>query len=165
MKNTFSSNIEESLNGRTSTVPDIPVPDNKAPADGPKNAAPVSGTEASTKNGKAQKPKAVKPKNKETDKAPATPVTDIIPAESDTAILKPDKGLGKNMDGSFRQSNAGRRAVDPSKKKTQLVLTLMPSTRQTLENWAENKPRSAANYLSDYIESHMQEIMDHYDKI
>ncbi len=179
MKNNFSSNIQESLNGRSSTGPNNPVPEENKP-------------QSSSKKGNISQEKTKKPKKENKEKAP-TPVknskiVNAIPTSTDVAEkpvdvktpviheqaapsitndipLKPDKGLGKNLDGTYRQSNAGRHAVDPTKKKTQMVVTLMPTTRQELENWAEGKPRSAANYLSEYIESRLQDIMDYFDRI
>lgn len=74
-----------------------------------------------------------------------------------------DKGLGKNVDGSFKQSNAGRRAMDKAKKKVQLPLTLKPATKDILDEWASTKARSAANYLSEYVEEHLNEIMDYFN--
>ena len=75
-----------------------------------------------------------------------------------------DKGLGKNKDGSYRQSNAGRPTMTKAKKKIQLPLTITPATKEKLTKWAEDKPRTAANYLSEYVETHLDEIMENIDK-
>ena len=134
MKNNFSSSIGESLAGR---------PENENP--------PVT-------------PNA---------EAPAVPTVEvpIIPANVDDSSSieldqkgRQDKGLGKNIDGSFKQSNAGRRTMAKSKKKVQLPLTLTPATKETLDEWADTKPRSAANYISEYVEEHLEEIMNYFNK-
>lgn len=60
---------------------------------------------------------------------------------------------------SKRKSNAGRKKIDEAKKKKQLVLTLTPDTYNALKEWATTKPRSAANYASDFIEEHLNDII------
>lgn len=94
-----------------------------------------------------------------------TQITDS-PNLTDTTDKKgrTDKGLGKNKDGSYRQSNAGRPTMTKAKKKIQLPLTITPATKEKLTKWAEDKPRTAANYLSEYVETHLDEIMENIDK-
>ena len=60
---------------------------------------------------------------------------------------------------SKSKSNAGRKKIEESKKKKQLVLTLTADTYNALKAWAETKPRSAANYASDFIEEHINDII------
>lgn len=90
-------------------------------------------------------------------------ILDVVDLKTDNKG-KQDKGLGRNLDGSFKQSNAGRREIPEAEKKVQLPLTLMPTTKETLDNWASKKPRSAANYVSEYVEEHLKEIMDYFSK-
>ncbi len=71
----------------------------------------------------------------------------------------PDRGYGLNKDGTFKQSRAGRKIKEPKEKKVQIVLTIGPNISNRLMSWAESKPRSAANYLSMYIEDHLDEIL------
>lgn len=134
MKNDFASSIGESLNGRSN---------NENPPVTPKG------------------------------EVPAIPTVEIptIPANVDDSSSieldqkgRQDKGLGKNIDGSFKQSKAGRRTMAKAKKKVQLPLTLTPATKETLDEWADTKPRSAANYISEYVEEHLEEIMNYFNK-
>ena len=75
-----------------------------------------------------------------------------------------DQGLGLNKDGTFRQSKAGRKRKSNQEKKSQIVLTLDSTTISKLESWAENKPRSGNNYLSLFVENHLDEILERIDK-
>ena len=72
---------------------------------------------------------------------------------------KETKPTHKKNTVSKRKSNAGRKKIDEAKKKKQLVLTLTPATYNALQEWAETKPRSAANYASDFIEEHLNDII------
>ena len=58
-----------------------------------------------------------------------------------------------------KKSNAGRKKMDSDKKKKQMVLTLSPDTYNRLQSWAESKPRSAPNYVSDFIEEHLNILL------
>lgn len=134
MKNNFSSSIDESLNGRATGENPATIPNPKVPAPS---------------------------KSKST--VTIANVTEEMTLETDQKGKK-DKGLGRNIDGSFKQSNAGRREIPKEKKKVQLPLTLTPTTKQALNDWASTKPRSAANYVSEYVEEHLEEIMDYFNK-
>lgn len=134
MKNDFASSIGESLNGRTNNENPPVTPEPEVPVD-PTVETPVI------------------PYN----------VNDLPSIELDQKGRQ-DKGLGKNIDGSFKQSNAGRRTMAKAKKKVQLPLTLTPATKEALDEWADTKPRSAANYISEYVEEHLEEIMNYFNK-
>ena len=58
-----------------------------------------------------------------------------------------------------KKSNAGRKRKDISEKKVQMTLTLTPATFNALKEWAKSKPRTAPNYISDYIEEHLNDII------
>lgn len=89
-------------------------------------------------------------------------------AESQTVDLdtkgKSDQGLGLNQDGTYKQSRAGRKKKSTQEKKTQIVLTLDPTVASRLKAWAESKPRSATNYLSMFVEDHLEDILSQIDK-
>lgn len=131
MKNTYSSSINKSLNGRDEdeekqpTTPETPDSSNTEQA---VVSEPVTTSSKTDKKGNQ------------------------------------DKGLGKNIDGSFKQSNAGRRVMEKAKRKVQLSLTLTPATKEALDEWASTKPRSTANYISEYVEEHFEEIMNYFNK-
>ncbi len=57
-----------------------------------------------------------------------------------------------------KKSNAGRKTLAASKKKKQMVLTLTPETYNKLLKWAETKARTAPNYVSEFVEEHINEI-------
>lgn len=88
--------------------------------------------------------------------------------ESQTVDLdtkgKSDQGLGFNQDGTYKQSRAGRKKKSTQEKKTQIVLTLDPTVASRLKAWAESKPRSATNYLSMFVEDHLEDILSQIDK-
>jgi hypothetical protein len=76
------------------------------------------------------------------------------------ASTKKDLGFGLKADGTPKKSNAGRKKYDnPEKKKKQMVLTLTPDTFEKLQEWASSKPRSAPNYVSDFVEEHIDDII------
>ena len=77
---------------------------------------------------------------------------------------KYDKGLGKNVDGTYKQSNAGRKILSKEKRKVQVTLTLTPAAKNILEEWAAQKPRSVANYISEYVEENINSIMGYFSK-
>ncbi len=58
-----------------------------------------------------------------------------------------------------KKSNAGRKKKDEKDKKKQMVLTLSPATYERLLEWAESKPRTAPNYVSEFVEEHLNEII------
>ena len=89
-------------------------------------------------------------------------VPSLIPVQQTDMKGNSDRGLGKNQDGTFKQTSAGRKKK--SVKKVQVALTLSPSTKEELEKWAESKPRSATNYLSEYIDEHYEDIMNYYGR-
>lgn len=134
MKHDFSSSIDESLTGRATSENPAVTPEQKVPT--PIESKPTVTIEN---------------------------VTEVSMPETDQKGRQ-DKGLGRNIDGSFKQSNAGRREMPKAKKKVQLPLTLTPTTKEILDNWADTKPRSAANYISEYVEEHLEEIMDYFNK-
>ncbi len=134
MKHDFSSSIDESLTGRTASENPTTTPAPKAP---------------------------ILPENEPT--VTVSKVTEAVILETDQKGRQ-DKGLGRNLDGSFKQSNAGRREIPKAKKKVQMPLTLTPTTKEALDEWASEKPRSAANYISEYVEEHLEEIMDYFNK-
>lgn len=57
-----------------------------------------------------------------------------------------------------KRSNAGRKKKATAEKKKQMTLTLSPDTYNKLIEWADSKPRSAPNYVSDFVEEHLSEI-------
>ena len=134
MKHNFSSSIDESLTGRVTS-------ENVAVTPAPTVATPTE--------------------NKPT--VTIENVTGVSIPETDQKGRQ-DKGLGRNVDGSFKQSKAGRREMPKARKKVQLSLTLKPTTKEILDNWADAKPRSAANYVSEFVEEHLEEIMDYFNK-
>lgn len=77
---------------------------------------------------------------------------------------KHDKGLGKNIDGTYKQSNAGRKILSKEKRKVQVTLTLTPAAKNVLEEWASSKSRSVANYISEYVEENINSIMEYFSK-
>ena len=114
-------------------------------------------------NGRSQAPvietplekKAVK---KEPQKKASKAATETK-AES-KAVPKKDLGFGLKADGTPKKSNAGRKKYDnPEKKKKQMVLTLTPDTYERLQEWAATKARSAPNYVSDFVEEHINDII------
>ncbi len=58
-----------------------------------------------------------------------------------------------------KKGTPGRKPIADKDKRVQMTLTLAPETKRRLEEWAESKPRSATNYLSDYVEEHLDDIM------
>lgn len=134
MKNNFSSSIDESLNGRATSEHPVVAPEPNAPT--PSESMPTT---------------------------IISNVTEEMTLKTDQKG-KQDKGLGRNIDGSFKQSNAGRREIPKEKKKVQLQLTLTPTTKETLIEWASTKPRSAANYISEFVEENLEEIMHYFSK-
>ena len=56
------------------------------------------------------------------------------------------------------KSNAGRKPKKAAEKKKQMVLTLSPETYNKLLEWAESKPRTAPNYVSEFVGEHINEI-------
>lgn len=76
----------------------------------------------------------------------------------------PDRGYGLNKDGSFKQSKAGRKKKNSAEKKVQIVLTIPPEILSHLEKWASDKPRSAANYVSMFVEENIVAITNYFDK-
>ncbi len=67
-------------------------------------------------------------------------------------------------DGTPRKSKAGRKPKAVSEKKVQLTLTISRQCQEQLQSWADRKPRSAPNYLSEYVEEHLDEIIKYYSK-
>lgn len=57
-----------------------------------------------------------------------------------------------------KRNNAGRKKKATAEKKKQMTLTLSPDTYNKLIEWADSKPRSAPNYVSDFVEEHLSEI-------
>ena len=96
-------------------------------------------------------------------RAPATPTEErnqkeemtTAAVQSTVAISKPavKTAAKKNT------NNAGRKKIDDSKKKKQMVLTLTPDTYNRLIEWAESKSRTAPNYVSEFVEEHIDEII------
>lgn len=60
---------------------------------------------------------------------------------------------------SNKKRKAGRKRISEDKKKKQMVLTISPDTYHKLIKWAEGKARSAPNYVSDYVEEHIDDII------
>lgn len=58
-----------------------------------------------------------------------------------------------------KKSNAGRKRKAIEDKKVQMTLTLTPATFNALKEWAKAKPRTAPNYISEYIEEHLNDII------
>lgn len=58
-----------------------------------------------------------------------------------------------------KRSNAGRKKKANAEKKKQMTLTLSPDTYNKLIEWADSKPRSAPNYVSDFVEEHLSKII------
>lgn len=75
----------------------------------------------------------------------ASPPSQDISAASD--CIKPKK-------------RAGRKKLNESEKRKQMVLTLSASTYKKLIEWAESKPKSAPNYISNFIDEHIDEIIN-----
>lgn len=57
------------------------------------------------------------------------------------------------------KKKVGRKRIAENKKKKQMVLTISSDTYNKLIKWAENKARSAPNYVSDYVEEHINDII------
>lgn len=138
-KNTFANEVLESLNGRDTQV---------------------HPTDLNNDNTSNANQESTEPINNDTSGA----ISKISNEKDVDQKGRTDKGLGKNADGSYRQSKAGRKATSKKKKKVQLPLTLTPATKDALIEWADTKPRSAANYLSEYVEEHLNEIMEYFNK-
>ena len=97
---------------------------------------------------------------------PPTQTSDTMAAQTSSELDakgNSDKGLGLNKDGTYRQSRAGRKKKKTNEKKSQIALTISSTTLSKLNDWAESKPRSATNYLSMYIEDHLEEILERID--
>ena len=69
------------------------------------------------------------------------------------------ENIAKNKHVKNKKSNAGRKKLDEKNKKKQMVLTLTPNTYKQLIEWAETKSRTAPNYVSEFIEEHINEII------
>ena len=76
----------------------------------------------------------------------------------------PDRGYGLNLDGTFKQSRAGRKKKEDKDKRTQIALTIDPKVSAKLEIWAKDRRRSVANYLSMYVEENLDGILEYFDK-
>lgn len=66
----------------------------------------------------------------------------------------PEKKAAKS-----KRSNAGRKKLEDKNKKKQMVLTLTPDTYNRLIEWADTKSRTAPNYVSEFVEEHIDEII------
>jgi 3-phosphoglycerate kinase len=80
-----------------------------------------------------------------------------IPA-TDTSV-KMEEDEGEIIE---KKSHAGRKKMDEEKKKKRFTLTLSQRTIKLLEENAEGKFRSATNYVSEYVEEHIEEILRSY---
>ena len=72
-------------------------------------------------------------------------------------VVKEEKGTPAEPETDKKKR--GRPKKEPKDKKKQMVLTLNPTTYEKLLKWAESKPRTAPNYISDYVEEHIDEII------
>lgn len=151
MKNSFSSAVNESLRGRS---------------EGRTQAEKTEAFREEPVEEKKEKKTRVRETHKEkqetvTESKPAAPVRRAVSKkagapETADAMLK--------ADGTPRKSKAGRKPKALSEKKVQLTLTLSRQCQEQLQAWADRKPRSAPNYLSEYVEEHLEEIMNYYSK-
>ena len=71
---------------------------------------------------------------------------------------KIDRGFGLNADGTFRQSNAGRKAKPANQIKQQAMLTLDPECFNALKA-ALPEGKKLSGCLSKYIEDHKKEVI------
>lgn len=130
-KKDYSKIIANSLQGRS-----IAVPDNEQPT-----------TEAISSKIETTSTDNEIPKKE-------LPSEEVSSPEADTtSTATKDKSEEK-------KSNAGRKKMHESKKKKQMVLTLSPATYNKLIEWAETKARTAPNYVSDYVEEHIDDIIN-----
>lgn len=57
------------------------------------------------------------------------------------------------------KKKVGRKKLNAADKRKQMVLTLSASTYKKLMEWAETKPKSAPNYVSDFVDEHVDDII------
>ena len=139
-KGGFSNSIERSLEGRSTPKPE----------DTEKTEPIVNQDTAKDDNDS----KDIKPSDDEEQ--------DI--SEQNPSIIdrkgRGDKGLGLNKDGSFRQSNAGRKTV--KKTRPQITLTLAP---ETVEKLAKVDEKGYRKLMNRYIDKNIDHIVEELAKL
>lgn len=63
------------------------------------------------------------------------------------------------------KKKAGRKRIADNKKRVQITLTISHSANDRLTEWASDMPKSGSRLLSDYIDYHLEDIIDYYNKI
>ena len=73
---------------------------------------------------------------------------------------KTDKGLGLNKDGTFRQSNAGRKTAEEKEKprRSQIALTLDPVTVEKLSTLGDGYKKLLNRYIDKNIDALVKEL-------
>lgn len=63
------------------------------------------------------------------------------------------------------KKKAGRKKIADNKKRVQITLTISHSANDRLTEWASDMPKSGSRLLSDYIDYHLEDIINYYNKI
>lgn len=86
----------------------------------------------------------------------------VIENENITPIIEEVQKNEEKVNSS--KNKVGRPRKKEKEKKIQVTLTLRPSTVDKLNEWTEEKAKSPANYLSDYVEEKFEDIIAYFER-
>lgn len=66
---------------------------------------------------------------------------------------------------SKTKKRPGRKKVDANKRRVQLTLTISHDVNDKLAEWSKDMPKSGSRLLSDYIDYHLDDIIEYYNKL